>query len=418
MMDYDIVVIGGGIVGLAFACAFRDSNRRVLVAERGDLDASITKEYDIVVNTINLGSERFLSNIGAWNNVENFRACPFRAIEVWGESVGRIEFLAGEIGEDRMGHIVERSVLLSALLDIARNSEAIELQTGKLLQSIESQGNSVDVHFEDGSRVNASMVVGADGGDSMVRRCAGIQAQISEYQQTAIVAKIETSEPHCHTSFQRFLHTGPLAFLPLDDGSSSIVWTLSNKQALELLSVPEVEFCEILAKKLDNRLGTTKLASERASFALRRMQADSYQSDRTVLIGDAAHVIHPLAGMGVNLGLMDAASLAQIVNSSQKSETDIWELRQIRKFERWRKAANQPMMSVVHGFNLGFNKFAPLLPAVSGFGLSVTNSLGSVKHRIMKYACGITGDLPESAKKEDAADQQLGFLKSVLLREH
>ncbi len=395
--EFDIAVIGGGIAGLAFACALKDEGRRIIVAERGYFSTGARVSYDLRVNSIHLGSEAFLRKIGAWNKGE-FRCCPFQSIEVWGESGGRIHFRADEIDKPHLGHIVENSVLTGALAAVAESAESIELRESAELQSIRPAGDSVELSFMSGDTVHAGVVVGADGGNSLVRSFAGIEARERSYGQTAIVAQIETGVPHLNTSFQRFLRGGPLAFLPLGDGTCSIVWSLESRQAADLMDLSDEQFGDTLARCLDYRLGETRLVSKKVSFDLRRICANAYLSQRALLIGDSAHVIHPLAGMGANLGLMDAAALAQIIAGRLAGSQDVWNHQAYREYERWRKAVNTPVMHAMDGFDAGFRSFQPVLPAVLGIGMSAVNSMPALKRPIMQLACGISGDLPEAAR--------------------
>lgn len=382
----------------------RDSGYRIAIAERGGFDAQAGDDFDLRVNSINLASEIFLEKIGAWQDALAIRACPFSGIEAWGASGGRIEFRAEEIDEPWLGHIVENAVLLTALTRIARSSDRIDILEGVALRSIRLADDAAIVDFEGGESVQADLVVGADGGDSAVRDAALIGTSERDYRQDAIVAQIETSNPHGNWSYQRFLDTGPLAFLPLSDGSSSIVWSCDRDLAESLMNMSAEEFEDALAIGIDHRLGEMKLLSERITFPLRKLSATSYVSERAVLVGDSAHVIHPLAGMGANLGLMDAATLAELIMKRTDPATDIWNPRVYREYERWRKTANVPVANVMDGFDAGFRYLTPVVPAMSGLGLSIANVSGPIKRTIMRLACGVVGDLPQLARRQAPAD--------------
>ncbi len=394
-------MIGGGVAGLAFACAAKELGHRILVAERRAFSTSAGDVYDLRVNSIHLGSEAFLRGLGAWHDGDGFRCCPFRRIEVWGESGGEIVFGSDEIGRTHLGHIVENSVLTAALACIAHDAASIELREHAQIQSLRQRCGAMQIGFASGETVNAGLVVGADGGNSSVRALAGIAVQERSYGQTAIVAQIKTSLPHMNASFQRFLSTGPLAFLPLKDGSSSIVWSCGRQQAAALLALSDEQFGHVLAEQFEHRLGETELISKRVSFALNRVKAASYIAERVVLIGDSAHVIHPLAGMGANLGLMDAAALAEVVDSRCSGDQPIWSHRAYREYERWRKTANAPIMHAMDGFDAGFRNAQPALRKVLGFGLSATNRFAPIKRQMMLLACGISGDQPAATRRND-----------------
>ena len=233
----------------------------------------------------------------------------------------------------------------------------------------------------------------------MVRKLADIECIEEPYHQRAIVAQIEVAEPIPGTAFQRFLPTGPLALLPLTADSYSIVWSCSFDRAEELEKCEAQEFEEQLERCLDYRFGEVRLMSGRVAFNLRKLQARSYLSGRAVLLGDAAHVIHPLAGMGANLGLMDAAALYDVLSSSSSPEDDPWNYLSMRKYERWRKSANIPVINLMDGFDKGFRTSSQAMQMMLGLGLTFTNRLNIAKRQIIRLACGLSGDIPKIAKR-------------------
>ena len=397
--DFDIVVVGAGLVGLAFACSMKDSGYRILIVEAGNPPMYDGSQFDVRVNSINLSSEGYLDALGVWSLASEKRVTPFHSIKVWDSIGGGIEFHADEIGEQYLGHIVESNVLTTSLMERIDGAENIEKMFDAQLEFVQAESNHVCVKIHNREPLTSCLVVGADGGNSMVRKMAGIACIEEPYNQRAIVAQIEVSEPIPGTAFQRFLPTGPLALLPLTDDSYSIVWSCSFDRVEELEKCEAREFEEQLERCLDYRFGEVRLMSGRVAFNLRKLQVTSYFSGRTVLLGDAAHVIHPLAGMGANLGLMDAAALYDVLSSSSSPEDDPWNYSSMRKYERWRKSANIPVINLMDGFDKGFRTSSQAMRMMLGLGLTFTNRLNIAKRKIIRLACGISGDIPNIAKR-------------------
>ncbi|WP_455219851.1 FAD-dependent monooxygenase, partial [Kaarinaea lacus] len=233
-----------------------------------------------------------------------------------------------------------------------------------------------------------------------VREQAGISIQSTDYKQTAVVATVKTQRYHQETAWQRFLSTGPLAFLPLSDGYSSIVWSTTPDHAESLLAMDDDTFKQTLAEGFDNKLGAIVEASPRAKFPLRSQHAKNYVKNRLVLIGDAAHTIHPLAGQGVNLGFADAATLAEVLIDTQKAEKDIGSFKSLRRYERWRKGDNLAMLSAMTGFKTLFSNNNVLLKSLRNTGLNLANNIAPVKNAIIRHAMGLEGDLSKLARCE------------------
>ncbi|MDE0309139.1 MAG: UbiH/UbiF/VisC/COQ6 family ubiquinone biosynthesis hydroxylase [Acidiferrobacterales bacterium] len=398
--DYDIVVVGGGIAGLAFACVMRDSGLRILVLEAGEIPAFNPDEYDLRVNSINLGSQAFLDALDVWEPIAAKRAMPFSEIKVWDSSGSHVDFSAEDVGESELGYIVENNVLTTSLLEVLKRSPNCQLKTGMKLSLVESDSDIVWIGTGQTDRISCRLVVGADGADSMVRQLAGIQiAEQKSYDQRGIVAQVRATKPTKGISYQKFLPTGPLAFLPLSDGSLSIVWSCITARALELESMPVQEFEQELAQAFDYRLGEFRLLSRRVSFELRKLRTETYFKSRAVLIGDAAHVIHPLAGMGANLGLMDAAALFEVMNPLVTKGGDPWNYQGLRRYERWRKSVNSPTISLMDGFDRGFRSSSEKVRSLLGLGFSLTNQTRIAKQAIIRLACGLAGDIPEITKR-------------------
>ncbi|MDX1253090.1 MAG: UbiH/UbiF/VisC/COQ6 family ubiquinone biosynthesis hydroxylase [Gammaproteobacteria bacterium] len=402
-MDYDIVITGAGMVGAALACALGSSGLRIAVIEAQPLPAEIHPgdEYDLRVSAITRASQRIFESMGAWDSMRARRVSPFRDMHVWDATGnGEIHFDSAEIGEDTLGHIIENRVIQLALLERMRALDNVELILPARLMEFATHTDSVELRLDDGRCLTARLAVGADGAESHLRRLAGIATRGWKYQQKALVATVQTELPHRETAWQRFLPTGPLAFLPLADGRSSIVWSTTPEQADALLAMDERSFLAELERAFDAKLGRM-IASPgpRAAFPLRLQHATAYTALRIALIGDAAHIIHPLAGQGVNLGLLDAATLAEVVLDAQRAGKDIGALATLRRYERRRKGGNLAMMAAMDGFKRLFGNDLVPLKLLRNIGLNLTNAATPVKNVIVRHAMGLSGDLPRMARR-------------------
>jgi 2-octaprenylphenol hydroxylase len=246
--------------------------------------------------------------------------------------------------------------------------------------------------------ITARLVIGADGARSPLRAAAGLAASVSDYGQSAIVATVATERPHAETAWQRFLHTGTLAFLPLADGTSSIVWSADEKLAGALLGATAQQFARELDRASDGALGATQLASERLSFPLQRLAAERYVSERCALVGDAAHVVHPLAGQGVNLGLLDAATLAELILAACAAGEDPGALRVLRRYERWRKSETEFMRFAIDAFDRLLAHGTGPVAQLAQRGLGWVNHSSELKRLFMSRALGLSGELPQAAR--------------------
>jgi 2-octaprenylphenol hydroxylase len=386
----DVIIVGGGLVGLSLAAALGRADFSVALVEsqepRSDWPAG---SIDLRVYAITRASQRLLADLGAWPAIQP-AAGPFREMVVWDAGGGGdIHFDSAELGEAYLGHIVESRVIEAALIEVIADTPAVQRYCPAAVKEFSESAGRQQIELEDGSRLSASLLVGADGRDSRVRGYAGIHARASDYGQQALVAVVSTERPHAETAWQRFLPGGPLAFLPLYDGRSSIVWSSASEDAGRLLALDEAEFCEALGEAFDHRLGGILACGERALFPLQRQYAPDYVRPGIALVGDAAHVIHPLAGQGVNLGLKDVGRLAGELLAARRDRRDLGSLAVLRRYERARKGDNLAMMAVMDGFKRLFgNRVAPLCWA-RNVGLDLVDAAPPLKNWIMRRAMGL-----------------------------
>jgi 2-octaprenylphenol hydroxylase len=406
--DYDVMVVGAGPVGLATALLLvRRSgfaSARVAVIDRRlpeSLEGAGELPVDLRVFALSRASERILRSCDAWDGIRATRSESFERMHVWHADVpphggDALVFDAAEMGERDLGVIVENSVLQSALASAARRA-GIALLEGEVT-ALTQERAAVSLGTQDRS-LRARLLVGADGSASRVRELAGLSTTRGDYGQTALVAMVSTARPHQHTAWQRFLGDGTLAFLPLPDGRSSIVWSLPTIRAERLLAVSPEAFELELETDFDGALGKVRLASERLKFPLWKLNAEHYATTRLALVGDAAHVVHPLAGQGANLGLLDAAALADVLAGALAQGEDPGAERILRRYERWRRSENDLMSSAIDAFDRLLARGSGRVAALAQRGMPWVNRSTVVKRLFIERAMGLAGELPAAAKQ-------------------
>jgi len=400
MDSLDILIVGGGMVGATLACALQDSGLKIALLEsHPPADIQADDPIDPRVSAVTRASQRIFAALGAWPGMTARRVSPFREMHVWDAGGdGVIHFDAAELGEDALGHIIENRVIQRALWERLQSAGTVELLSPAAVADMQGDGALFRARLSDGRILRARLAVGADGAQSRVRHYARIRTHGWAYDQQALTATVGTEYSHRETAWQRFLPTGPLAFLPLHDGRCSIVWSTTPQQARQLLAQDDAEFCRQLEQAFGGALGRITSVGERAVFPLRLQFVDSYVRPGLALIGDAAHTVHPLAGQGVNLGILDAACLAEVLKDAVAHGRDIASLKVLRRYERWRKGHNLTMMAVMDGFKRLFGSDWQALRLARNAGLTLTDSMPPVKQLIMSHAMGRAGDLPVLAR--------------------
>lgn len=374
-MNHDVIIVGAGIVGLAFACAIAKSNLRIAVIDKHKPKIYLpTEQYDLRVSAITLGSKKILDKLEVWQHLPTSRIGFFRNMHVWdGSGDGVIDFNSADIDADTLGYIIENRVLQNALVQ--------QLLTYPNIQFIE---NSIDT-----IQHTAALLVGADGGESQIRKLAGIELQQRDYHHHALVATVQTTLPHQETAWQRFLPDGILAFLPLAGANQcSIVWSTTPAEVQQLLSMDNNNFKKTLAEKFAYQLGDIIDVSERVTFPLQMRHAKKYVLEKIALIGDAAHTIHPLAGQGVNLGIADAAALAEIILTAQSKKRSIGSLATLRPYERARRSENTIMIATIEAIKQLFSRQELPVQTIRNLGINLTDKITPVKNYLMRRATG------------------------------
>ncbi|PTO69230.1 FAD-dependent 2-octaprenylphenol hydroxylase [Vibrio splendidus] len=401
MQSVDIAIVGGGMVGLALAAALKDSDLRIAVIEGWAPSEGLSELPDVRVSALSRSSEVILRNLGAWQGIEQRRAAPYQAMEVWEQdSFARIEFDSTRLAQPNLGHIVENRVIQLALLDQVKMQDNVSLYMPATCKTMAIGESEAWLTLDNGQALTAKLVVGADGANSWVRKQQDIPLTHWDYGHSAIVANIKTTEPHHSVARQIFTPQGPLAFLPMQPSHmSSIVWSTEPNRAEKLVSMSDADFNKQLTAEFDSKLGLCEVGGERFAFPLRMRYARDFAVERVALVGDAAHTIHPLAGQGVNLGLLDAASLAQELLTLWAAGEDIGTKRNLRGYERWRKAEAAKMIASMQGFKDLFEGDNPAKKLIRGIGMKLAGQLPGAKDEIMKRALGLSGNLPDLAKR-------------------
>lgn len=384
----DVAVVGGGIVGAATATALTQAGFATLLIEAGRRPPIFDRdgEHDPRVYALAPSSRRFLDGLGLWSAIEAGRVAPIAAMRVWErDPVRALRFDAAEAGSPALGWIVEQNLLADVLWSALPGS--VGLPQVKV-ESARFEDEDVRLSLSDGSVVRAALAVGAEGARSSLREAAGIGTEGWSYASVALVCHMNCSVPHHGEALQRFLPTGPIAFLPLSDGRRSLVWSTTEAAARELAALPDETFAGRLEEAVQGAVGTIGPITRRLSFPLRLMHAERYAAPRFALVGDSAHVIHPLAGQGLNLGLADAEELVEELVRAKAARREWSSLRTLQRFERARADANLEMMALTDALHRAFQLKAPLLRGLFGRGLEWVDRVPAIKRGLMRRAQG------------------------------
>ena len=399
--EFDVVIVGGGMVGATVACCLGNSDLNVAVIEQLVPEPFLADQpHDLRVSALSLASKNILSGIGAWDEVLNSRYCPFRRMRVW-ETAGDTEFNSNDLGLPELGFIVENRVTQLALLNRLAAFENVELIAPTTITKIDySISGTTVLSLDKGDEVHTKLLVAADGGNSRVRHTVGLGVTSWDYNQHAMVIYVETAYEQQDITWQRFVPSGPQAFLPLTGHYGSIVWYNSADEVRRLKALSKDALRTELMATFPECLGEVKQILGIASFPLKRQHAQQYVKQGVALVGDAAHMINPLAGQGVNIGLLDAAALAEVLIDAKTKGDTLGSLTVLKRYEDMRRNENLKMMTVMDAFYRVFsNKLFPV-KFFRNLGLGLAERLKPAKNKVTRMAIGLEGKLPKLARGE------------------
>ena len=405
-MQADLIIVGAGMVGSTLALALEGCGLDIVVLDASSLEVvefDPQCSFEPRVSALSAASQRILQRVGAWPGIAARRASPYTDMHVWdGSGTGQIHFSAETVHAEVLGHIVENRVVQDALLDAMQRRGGLQLIGEACLDQLAHTADGWQLTLADGRELRTPLLIAADGANSAIRRLAGCETREWDYLHQAIVTSVRCSEPHQRTAWQRFTDDGPLAFLPLErDGDRhwcSIVWSATEAEARRLMALDDESFRAALGRAFEQRLGEVLEVDPRLCIPLRQRHAKRYVQPGLALIGDAAHTIHPLAGQGVNLGLLDAAVLAEVIKAAVARGERVADVQVLSRFERRRMPHNLAMMAAMEGFERLFQADPLPLRWLRNTGLKAVQALPEAKALFVRQALGLSGDLPELAK--------------------
>jgi 2-polyprenylphenol 6-hydroxylase len=417
--DFDFLIVGAGVTAMAMASLalarkLAAPGRVAIIAEGGAPPAAAAiaeSDWDLRVFALSRASQRLLKICGAWQLLPPQKMCAYERMCVWdaqgghphgakppgakAPGAGSLSFDCAELGEPNLGFIVDGRALQAQCRRAASAAGVVFIEAG--IDGIRIGDAPVRISLNDGRELRSELLIAADGADSTVRKLLGIETAGHAYHQDALVAHVRTAKAHRNTAWQRFLPTGPLALLPLPDGRSSIVWSVARAEATRLRALDSAAFGGAVAAASGEVLGSCELTTPVASFPLKLQYAVDYVRPRAVLVGDAAHAVHPLAGQGLNLGLLDCASLADVLSSDLRGlggAGRFGEHRLLRRYERWRKSENLLAATAMDALERLFSSDNPAIAGLRVAGLNAVGRLPFIKRRLVERAMGMSGDVP------------------------
>lgn len=400
---WDVIIIGGGMVGATAALGLAQQDFNVLLLEQyePDLSWSAQQPYQVRVSALTRASENILKGLGAWQGIQARRYHAFTDMHVWeSASEAEVHFSAADIHQPNLGHVIENAVIQAALWEQLLTHPLVTLRVGDEVRDLSLTSEGAELMLTNGESLQTKLVVGADGAASKTRQMAGIELTTHDYHQCAVVGCVETEQSHQNTCWQRYQAEGPFAFLAMPENQSSIAWYLPVEKMEWALSLSDEAFAEAITLASDGKLGQVVKVGERGAFPLIRRHANTYMQPHLVLIGDAAHTVHPQAGQGVNLGLLDAAALIDtLVNARQQAPEKDWSRRSVlRRYERWRRGDNVIVQRSMEGFDWAFQQDQSIKNKLRAKLLPLANQATPIKNWLMSQVLKGREVLPSLAQ--------------------
>ncbi len=405
---FDVAIVGAGMVGTTLACLLAKQGFKISLIDHGSLPNWQSGDENRV-SALNQGTIRILQYIDTWSSIQKKAACAYSKMRVWEEhSLASISFNAEELGYPDLGYIVDNNAVISTLGERLRQNYQVSIFENKKINQLQVHDTSVSLEVEmntddrpdstpitDILQIRANLVIGADGSQSIVRELCDIQTRFHDYEQQAIVTTVTLEGDHQNTAWQCFLDSGPVAMLPLQDGRCSVVWSCDNEKANTLKQLSDGDFCAGLSRVFQSSIGKVIHCSERRLFPIRQHHAEQYLAKRVALIGDAAHTTHPLAGLGANIGFMDAAVLAEIIQKARANGKNIGNQSILRRYERSRKGENARVLALMKTMQTLFASRYSGVKMARQIGLDAVNQIPAIKNQLALHAMGLGGDVAE-----------------------
>ncbi len=406
MTQSDITIVGGGLIGLSSACLLARQGLQIDLIEATTPPPWDQHKISNRVSAINIATRNLLDSIGIWQSISDRRVTSYRRMQVWdSHSEARIEFDSREYAQAQLGWIVENNLITQTMLERLQQNYNVRIHFDSSVETVEAKEDSIKVGLSPvGTQITSGLIIAADGGHSKIRELVGIETRQESFHQDALVTTVRCEKFHQNTAFQCFTPTGPVAMLPLHDNHCSLVWSCDQTQSDYLMALDQANFNAELEQLFKQQLGALHILDQPLHFPLHNRHASSYIAPRVALVGDAAHVTHPLAGLGANIGLLDAAALAQTIEHATSRGKALGGQGVLRRYERWRKGENSLVLTAMKTFKNVFGSSNQTVRQLRHQGFSIANSFYPLKKELASYAMGLSGDLPVVCRSMGSAD--------------
>ncbi|CAD5933267.1 FAD-dependent hydroxylase [Planktothrix agardhii] len=394
-IDYDVVIVGGGIVGATLACGLKDSGLKITIIESQQPDVAISKKQ---AYALTLQTGHILKSIGVWDEIVT-KITTFYQINLSDSDYHRVvQFMCQDLGTDQLGYVGEHGIILSAMYEFLSQCQNISWQCPASLKNVNYHPDYVEVEIENQGNLNtfySKIIVAADGSKSRLREEAGIKTHGWKYWQSCIAMTIKTEKSHQNIAFERFWPSGPMGVLPLPGNRCQVVWTAPHAEAQALKELDETEFLKLLEYRTGGLLGKLELLSDRYVYPVQLMQSDRYIQHRLALVGDAAHCCHPVGGQGLNMGIRDGGALAEVLKIATQKGEDIGQKRVLKRYEGWRQKENLIVLGLTDFLDRTFSGDWTPKVSLRRLGLGVLTKVQIFRYLALRLMTGLIGRAPK-----------------------